>query len=56
MNFHICFCNAIDCPMRFTCARNLINYPKTEEMKYITVTKFRHTDTNCEYYMKKGNK
>lgn len=54
MNTDITFCNASGCVYKFNCKRHLINYPKhEEEMKYISVSKFEHTISGCDYFIKR---
>ena len=46
------FCVSINCPYRFNCKRNVINN-KFDENELVSQCNFEHTDTKCDYFIKK---
>lgn len=52
MSHDMTFCVSINCPYRFNCRRNVINNT-FEEDELISQCDFKHTDTSCNYFIKK---
>lgn len=51
MNLDITYCCTKICPYIYTCKRNIINY-NFKNGEIISQCNFKHTNTNCDYYIK----
>lgn len=49
------YCKTISCPYRFNCARFLYNAKFELDETFIEIKEYEHTNTNCDYFIKKGN-
>lgn len=53
MSHDMTFCVTISCPYRFNCKRH-VNNNTFKDDEEISVCEFEHTDTKCNYFIKKG--